>query len=288
MIQSGQNFFNEKLKTFLESFLRKAPSALKKSIQYSLLGGGKRIRPLLTFGIAEAFGWQKDLVLNWAIAVEMIHTYSLIHDDLPCMDNDDFRRGEPTNHKKFDEATALLAGDALLSDAFRVILESQTRDENKIKLIHILSSAAGSTGMVGGQAFELSELSNRFSEMSLAYCQDGKTGKLIQTAALGAGVLCELGEEQIQQITLFGELFGKAFQLADDLEDEKQDAGKSKSWIDLWGSEKCLQTLNMWTEELKTLNSEFPKPSELLYELIYLNYIRIAPKNILSENNPSL
>jgi geranylgeranyl diphosphate synthase type II len=227
---------------------------LKESIAYSYSRGGKRFRPVLSLLIAETFAVHPQRVLPWAMAVEMIHTYSLIHDDLPCMDNDDFRRGEPTNHKKFGETTALLAGDALLTEAFSLIANSYKEDASVgLKLVALLSQASGLFGMVGGQAIDLEFQKQKPNFSDLEQMHLMKTGALIRVSAEGAALICGLPAEKIQQCREFGEQLGLAFQIQDDLLDakEKQEPGsfpevlgleKTRTYLeDL--SQKCLKNL---------------------------------------------
>ncbi len=196
---------------------------LKDSIAYSYSRGGKRFRPVLSLLIAESFAVHPQRVLPWALAVEMIHTYSLIHDDLPCMDNDDFRRGEPTNHKKFGETTALLAGDALLTEAFSQIANSYKDDPNVgLKLVALLSQAAGLFGMVGGQAIDLEFQKQKPNFQDLEQMHLMKTGALIRVSAEGAAFVCGLPVEKVELCRQFGENLGLAFQIQDDLLDAKE------------------------------------------------------------------
>ena len=217
---------------------------LKQSIAYSYSRGGKRFRPVLSLLIAETFAVHPQRVLPWAMAVEMIHTYSLIHDDLPCMDNDDFRRGEPTNHKKFGETTALLAGDALLTEAFALIAQSYKEDPAiGLRLVALLSQAAGLFGMVGGQAIDLEfqKLKPSFADLEQMHLM--KTGALIRVSAEGAALICGLPSEKIQLCRQFGERLGLAFQIQDDLIDakEKQEPGSFPEVLGLEQTENYLK-----------------------------------------------
>jgi geranylgeranyl diphosphate synthase type II len=247
---------------------------LKESIAYSYSRGGKRFRPVLSLLIAETFGVHPQRVLPWAMAVEMIHTYSLIHDDLPCMDNDDFRRGEPTNHKKFGETTALLAGDALLTEAFGLIAQSYQEDSGVgLQLVALLSQAAGIFGMVGGQAIDLEfqKQKPRFSELEQMHLM--KTGALIRVSAEGAALICGLPSEKIQLCHQFGERLGLAFQIQDDLIDakEKQEQGSFPAVLGLEQTEKYLKDLNQ--SALQNL-SDLGIPEGPLRELIIYNQNR--------------
>jgi geranylgeranyl diphosphate synthase type II len=199
-------------------------SRLQESMGYSLLKGGKRFRPMLSLLIAETFAVHPKKVLPWAAAIEMIHTYSLIHDDLPCMDNDDFRRGEPTNHKVYGETTALLAGDALLTEAFAHISDKYAGEPAiGLSLVSILSKAAGLFGMVGGQAIDLESQKSLASLDELKLMHQMKTGALIRASAEGAAVICCLPADKILFVRKFGEDLGMAFQLKDDLLDSNDE-----------------------------------------------------------------
>lgn len=194
---------------------------LQQAMSYSLLGGGKRIRALLVRCAAQALGDDSDRWLIPASAIEMIHAYSLIHDDLPAMDNDDLRRGKPTNHKAFDEATAILAGDALQADAFRLISRADELSEmQRIKMIQRLSEAAGSKGMVGGQMLDLLAENQTLELAALQHIHQLKTGALIDSA-LKLGALCSdsAQAEQLEALSNYGRAIGLAFQITDDILD---------------------------------------------------------------------
>lgn len=193
---------------------------LLEAIKYSLFSGGKRFRPAVGFLLGNALGLETSRLLPWLSAVECIHTYSLIHDDLPSMDNDTLRRGKPTNHVVFGEATALLAGDALLTEAFSIISEYyQDSPKLGLQLVQILALASGVEGMVGGQAMDLgASLEN--SDLQIAETiHHLKTGALIRSVAEGLGVLAEVSPSDQARLTQFGAHLGYAFQLKDDLLD---------------------------------------------------------------------
>ncbi len=196
------------------------PDQLSQASRYSLSTGGKRIRPCLSLLTAQALGLDSAKILPWALAIEYIHTYSLIHDDLPAMDNDDFRRGLPTCHKKFDEATAILAGDALLTEAFGLLAQSYQGVE-LAPLVLLLSRAAGGNGMVGGQVEDIEGVK---SLETLIQMQDKKTGALIKASILGAGIFANLNQDQMAKLDQYGENIGLLFQLTDDILDAEQDA----------------------------------------------------------------
>ncbi|MDX9730327.1 MAG: polyprenyl synthetase family protein, partial [Bdellovibrionales bacterium] len=189
---------------------------LNQSMRYSLLqDGAKRFRPVLALLTADALGVEREQVLPFAAAVECVHTYSLIHDDLPAMDNDDFRRGLPTNHKKFDEATAILAGDALLSDAFGIIGEAYIENPGAaVRVLVELSKAVGSHGMVGGQAIDIAAKSKAVDIEDLRLLHLLKTGALIRISAVGAAVVAGADEEQIEDLSDYASALGLAFQVA--------------------------------------------------------------------------
>lgn len=191
------------------------PPILWESMRYSLLAGGKRIRPVLFLAALDGMGlsWEKEM--PFAVAIESIHTYSLIHDDLPAMDNDDYRRGKPSNHKMFGEANAILAGDGLLSWAFELLIGEAARGERSLEAAKILTHAAGVYGMVAGQSADL--LWSSGGEQELEFLYANKTGRMIAAPLEMASALA--GDEDRAAWTRFGEMLGKLFQLTDDLLD---------------------------------------------------------------------
>ena len=194
--------------------------------QYSLFAGGKRIRPMLTLGFCRLFGGEDAAALPFACAVEMIHTYSLIHDDLPCMDNDDLRRGKPTNHKIFGEATALLAGDALLTGAFEVAASNTVVGaEISAKAVAYLANCAGRYGMIGGQIMDLEGETRKLSLDELLKLHSMKTGALISASAvlgaLAAGI--SFTDRAMEDVVTYAENIGLAFQIVDDMLDKTGD-----------------------------------------------------------------
>jgi farnesyl diphosphate synthase len=199
-----------------------APSRLHAAMRYAVLGGGKRIRPLLTCACGELAEAALERTVIAGAAVELIHAYSLVHDDLPCMDDDVLRRGKPTCHVEYDEATALLVGDALQSLAFQVLAEYRLSDDPavQVEMIRILASAAGSRGMAGGQAIDLDAVGKSLSVPELEFMHIHKTGAVIR-AALQLGIRCgrRLGPEDQQRIDHFAKCIGLAFQVVDDVLD---------------------------------------------------------------------
>lgn len=234
---------------------------LLESMKYSTNGGGKRFRPVLALLVGEMFNAPAEKVLPFACAVEMVHTYSLIHDDLPCMDNDDFRRGQPTNHKVYGEAFALLAGDSLLTEAFSVIAENYKDNAFlAMTLVQMLSKAAGIKGMVGGQALDLRGAKN-ISEQELRLLHELKTGALIQVAAEGAALIAGAKPSDIEHIRKFGLSLGLAFQVADDILDHQDKAQEGRSFVPMMGIDQTRQLLDKISDEChQSLNavSRFP------------------------------
>jgi geranylgeranyl diphosphate synthase, type II len=191
-------------------------------MEYSLKAGGKRIRPLLLFATLHAFGWEPVKGIHPAIAIEMIHTYSLIHDDLPSMDDDDLRRGKPTNHKVFGEALAILAGDALLTYSFEIIsgAPEATLDANKkIALINLLAKSSGAEGMVGGQVADIEGEGKQLDLPALEYVHIHKTGKLLVCSVMSGAIIANANEVQSQSLEAFANHLGLAFQIRDDILD---------------------------------------------------------------------
>ncbi len=197
------------------------PDILTESMRYSLLLGGKRIRPVLFLSTLDSYGYEFRKETDFAIALECVHTYSLIHDDLPAMDNDDLRRGKASSHKAFGEANAILAGDALLSYAFDCLLASCT-DLRHIKAAKELSRAAGAEGMIAGQSADLFYAGKEAGEEELSFIYRNKTGKLLAAPIVMAGIRADAEVEKLRE---FGEALGCLFQLTDDLLDVKGDAG---------------------------------------------------------------
>ena len=195
-------------------------ATLADSMRYSLLAGGKRLRPILLMAAAEAVGGKGEDYLTTACAIEMIHTYSLIHDDLPSMDNDDYRRGKLTNHKIYGAGMATLAGDALLTLAFEVMLRQPAASAETIAaVVFEMSRAAGPYGMVGGQALDLEGEGKHLDMAALQKMHMGKTGALFRAAIRSGAILAGAGETELAALTIYAERFGLAFQITDDILD---------------------------------------------------------------------
>jgi geranylgeranyl diphosphate synthase type II len=206
------------------------PAHLKEAMDYSLQAGGKRLRPLLVIAACEALGGRREAALPVAAAIEMVHTYSLIHDDLPAMDNDDYRRGKLTNHKVYGEATAILAGDALLTHAFYSIVQASRKHgvpaEQALSIVEDLAEMAGPRGMVGGQVADMEGEQGLTDLAQLQYIHRHKTGDLIVFALLAGGRIAGAGTKQLEALREFGTHIGLAFQVQDDILDLVGDEGK--------------------------------------------------------------
>lgn len=227
---------SKKYKAIIEKetveYVRKlqAPSIVKEAMIYSLEAGGKRIRPMLVFAVLSIFGKDIERGIPVAAAIEMIHTYSLIHDDLPCMDDDDLRRGKPTNHKVFGEDVAVLAGDALLTYSFQLIAQMnhpEVTPEMKLDLITEISKSAGAEGMVGGQIADMEGENKQLTLEELEYMHVHKTGKILAASILSGAILAKANQVQQEQLRQFAFHLGLAFQIRDDI-------------LDIEGSEELL------------------------------------------------
>jgi geranylgeranyl diphosphate synthase type II len=243
---------------------------------YSIKVGGKRIRPILMLLTYNMYKEDHTKILPYAAAMEMIHTYSLIHDDLPCMDNDDLRRGKPTNHKIYGEAIAILAGDGLLNEAM-IIMLNQCLDGslNKIKASNLIAKASGAQGMIAGQICDILSEGKLISEEELLYMHRNKTGQLIKAAIVSGAILAGANEEDLISLNEYGEKLGLAFQIKDDILDVIGDVrvlGKNvkvdeynnkTTFITMYGLKKCQEKCDILTtqcfEILKTLktNTEY-------------------------------
>jgi len=202
-------------------------SGLKTAMHYAATGGGKRVRPLLIYATASLAGKELDQVAGidaCAVAVELFHTYSLVHDDLPCMDNDDLRRGRPTVHKAFDEASALLVGDALQTMAFQLIAQSALNDAQKVQVITSLSGAGGMAGMAGGQAIDLASVGKQLTQNELELMHRLKTGALLRTAVQIGAIAVNFNEQEKKSLDVFASALGLAFQVVDDVLDASSDS----------------------------------------------------------------
>ena len=218
--------WNERIKLVEEALVKELGKdkalvpELAASMEYSLTAGGKRLRPILLMAAADAVGAKGTDFVQAACGIEMIHTYSLIHDDLPAMDNDDYRRGKLTNHKVYGEAMAILAGDALLTQAFEVILrQPHVSAELLLQVVKEMSIAAGPNGMVGGQVIDMLSEGKRISMEELRKMHMGKTGALFRAAIRSGAIMAQADEKQLEALTTYADCFGLAFQITDDILD---------------------------------------------------------------------
>jgi farnesyl diphosphate synthase len=256
-------------------------SGLKTAMHYAATGGGKRVRPLLIYATASLAGKELDQVAGidaCAVAVELFHTYSLVHDDLPCMDNDDLRRGRPTVHKAFDEASALLVGDALQTMAFQLIAQSALSDAQKVQVFTSLSVAGGMAGMAGGQAIDLASVGKQLKQNELEQMHRLKTGALLRTAVQIGAIAINLNEQEKKSLDVFASALGLAFQVVDDILDASSDsqtlgktAGKDAAankptFVSLMGldgarefarqlHQKALDSLGIWGDNAELLRA---------------------------------
>ncbi len=237
-------------------------SKIYEAMRYSLFAGGKRLRPILMLETAKMCGKDWEDIKPFACALEMIHTYSLIHDDLPAMDDDDLRRGKPTNHIVFGEDIAILAGDALLNKAFEIVSEAEYSDcKNALKAISVLATASGSEGMIGGQVVDLDSEGKDISLSQLQYIHLLKTGALIRAACVVAAVIADVSDEEKKAIDEFATALGVAFQIRDDILDvigQTELLGKpvgsdetmqKNTYVSLLGIEKSEELVKEYSEK---------------------------------------
>jgi geranylgeranyl diphosphate synthase type II len=264
----------------LKKFLPKEKSIISQSMRYSVLAGGKRLRPIFVILTAELFGVKAKDVMPAACAVEYLHTYSLVHDDLPAMDNDDLRRGIATNHKKFGEASAILCGDALLTEAFNLITKSKSKAEYIVQAVQILSTYSGYKGMIAGQVEDTletgkwNEQNKGFLDKKLKFIQTQKTAGLIIASLKIGAVLAGGDKKTIKALESYGLNIGIAFQIVDDLLDvyaAKQLLGKKGSDVDndkltalsLYGKDLAQKKADWHIKKAKKAVSIFGKKAEI-------------------------
>jgi farnesyl diphosphate synthase len=258
-------------------------SKLVEAMRYSALSDGKRIRPFLVIATAQLFGIKPMAALNAASAMELIHVYSLIHDDLPAMDDDDIRRGQPTCHKKFDEATAILAGDALLTYAFEILADAKTHKDPAVRceLIKTISKAAGFRGMAGGQMIDLEKADKKISKEELAKLHRLKTGELFMASAEIGAILGQAGVAERNSLRYYAHDLGLAFQIKDDILDHHGvDLGKvevdeaihkktkeNASIVDVIGIDDAMQHLELLRDQAIAHLRDFGDKAALLVDL---------------------
>jgi len=253
-----------------------------KAMKYSLMAGGKRLRPVLSLSVCEILGGEPENVIPYACAVEMIHTYSLIHDDLPAMDNDDYRRGRLTSHKVFGEAIAVLAGDALLNYAFEIMLEDVLKKggDTGIKVMDIVAKAAGVSGMIGGQVVDLESEGKGIPVNILEYMHRCKTGALIKASVMLSAALCGTNKKKEECLEEYAEKIGLAFQIKDDIldvEGDFKDLGKATgsdaangktTFATIYGVERSREILTeVISQAVYAVKREFGDEAEFLVNL---------------------
>ena len=273
--QKYRTYIEDYLKSYYTRFDSEPQKVLFDSINYSLLAGGKRLRPIFVFEFCRLCGGDWKQAAPFAGAIEMIHTYSLIHDDLPCMDNDDYRRGRLTNHKVYGEAMAVLAGDALLTDAFALAASAQLPNPADLALaIGVLSENAGSLGMVGGQVLDILSEERTCTEQEVLDIQSRKTGALINAACVLGAIAGGAGEAQRKAAAGFAACLGLAFQIRDDMLDVIGDAGElgkaighdadKNTFVRLYGLPKCEKMVQKYTNAAIDYLSIFEDADDLI------------------------
>ena len=257
--QVYREYIQDFLAQWYARFHNEPQKQLFEAMEYSLLAGGKRLRPIFAFDFCRMCGKPWENAAPFAAAIEMIHTYSLIHDDLPCMDNDDFRRGRPTNHKVYGEGLAVLAGDALLTDAFAVASTAKlSNPEDIASAVGVLSESAGSLGMVGGQVLDIMSEHRECTEQEVLDIQSRKTGGLINAACVLGTIAGGGNEDQLRAASQFAGALGLAFQIRDDMLDvigTQEEMGKGvgtdetkNTFVRIYGIEKCEELVNRYTD----------------------------------------
>lgn len=266
--QEYRAYIEQYLDEKLREFDSEPQKLLFSAMGYSLLAGGKRLRPIFVFEFCRMCGGDWKKAAPFAAAIEMVHTYSLIHDDLPCMDNDDYRRGRLTNHKVYGEAMAILAGDALLTDAFALAASMELPNQDMALAIGVLASNAGSLGMVGGQVLDIQSEERICTEQEVLDIQSRKTGALINAACVLGVIAAGGSQEQIAAAGGFAGLLGLAFQIRDDMLDvigNAQELGKAvgadagkNTFVRLYGLQKCEELVQKYTQTAIDMLSAFP------------------------------
>lgn len=258
----------------LERILSEENSLLFQAMRHAVLSGGKRFRPILALSSGECFGASSDLVLPFACALELIHNYSLVHDDLPSMDNDDFRRGKPSCHKAYGEDIAILAGDSLLTMAFEILAQAPLRKNPQAKreqIIMEISQSAGVKGMVGGQLMDITISQDALTEESYHELILKKTGSLIIASVKTGAILGEAGASELEAAVKYGRNLGLAFQIRDDIIDSGQDAQKDRlprpNYVSLFGLKDSERRLKDFVEAARNALDEASLESEELHYL---------------------
>lgn len=277
LVALKQELIDAQLKKMTQDF--QCPELLKEAMTYSLMAGGKRFRPLLVLASAELAGLDEETVLPMACAMEMIHTYSLIHDDLPAMDNDDLRRGKPTSHKVFGEAMAILAGDALLNEALLLLMQVYAGSTNGAAAIADIARSSGKSGMIAGQVLDIQSEGKRIDLDTLEEMHRNKTGAIITSSLTAPFLLAGKPTQAVQDIAKFGQSLGIFFQIQDDILDVESDAatmGKTvgkdardekSTYVSILGLESSKTRLKELNADLKAFASQ-QTPNDSLLEAI--------------------
>ena len=258
-------------------------SLIYEAMNYSLFAGGKRIRPVIMLLVCDMLSGDENEVMPFACAMEMIHTYSLIHDDLPAMDNDDYRRGKLTNHKKYGEAIAILAGDALLNKAFETVTSAVYKDSSRaIKAMSVLSKSSGTEGMIGGQTVDIESEGKKISPDELLYLHSLKTGAIIRSSGVIGAIMAGAGDDEIKAVDEYCKNFGIAFQIQDDLLDilgneeilgkatGSDSANEKTTFVTLYGIEESKKAVDSYTEKACSALDVFGSKAQQLKALAYL------------------
>ncbi|GAB6099009.1 polyprenyl synthetase family protein [Halanaerocella petrolearia] len=256
------------------------PTKLHKAMRYSVLAGGKRLRPILTLVAAKLVGGKEEKVLPAACAIELVHNYSLVHDDLPAMDDDDLRRGKPTNHRVYGQAMAILAGDGLLTLAFEMMAKLDDLPQDRVLLAtKELATAAGNKGMVGGQAADIEAEGKRIDKGELDYIHCHKTGALLQSSVRIGAILAGANEQELDALTTYAQKIGLSFQVVDDILDIEGDSEKlgkdvgsdlnrdKATFPALYGLEESKKMARRLCQEAKDVLHIFGREAEILLEL---------------------
>ena len=280
-----KNYLEEK-KEIIEKNLKKSlskykyPERLSEGMEYAVMNGGKRIRPVIMYIICDLFEKEYKYIEDIALALEFIHCYSLVHDDLPAMDDDMYRRGKLTTHIKYDEATAILVGDALLTEAFNIISDSKNiKDKNKVQIIRKLSEYAGFYGMIGGQYLDIESENKEVSIETLEYIHTHKTGKLLTASVELPLIALDIEDEKREKLIEYSKLIGIVFQIKDDILDIEgtfEETGKEstdikndkKTYPSLFGMEKSKEMLNDYINRAKNIIIENCDENKLFIELV--------------------
>lgn len=280
-LEEISNLVYEKMDNLLPGTDDCSEKRLHEAMRYAVFGGGKRLRPFLVVASANIFGVSQDSALQTAAAIEFIHAYSLVHDDLPAMDDDDMRRGQPSCHIKFDEATAILAGDALLTFAFEVLADNSTHSNPAVRceLVRSVAKAAGSRGMVGGQMMDIISEKNSMGINQIIHLQRLKTSELFAASCEAGAILGNAAPNLRNMLRSYAYDIGLVFQITDDLLDAEAESGKNSkrqqksvdkpTFVSAMGVEKAREQAKILTDQAVRHLSMFGKKADLLQDLAY-------------------